>query len=143
SCRRKPAAKTRRTSSSRDQGKPRPFILRSSSWAGQPQPQHGAEIQPLADTNPIPPLTLQAASQMATSWSLLAPLAASSSFVTLNERTVSCMLSGHTQLPWGCCSCRDLLQQHRHVLSPPQATPLSHSSLLPSCCCCPRTPADG
>lgn len=43
SCRRKPAAKTRRTSSSRDQGKPRPFILRSSSWAGgRTRPRHRA-----------------------------------------------------------------------------------------------------
>lgn len=56
---------------------------------------HNPKIWLLADTRhhpsqPCPGLTLQAASQVATSWSLLGPLATSSSFVTLNERTVSC-----------------------------------------------------
>lgn len=58
------------------------------------EPKSGCRLRagttrPMA-SRPVPGLTLQAASQAATSSSLLGPLAASSSFVTLNERTVSC-----------------------------------------------------
>lgn len=54
SCRTKPAAKTRRTSSSRDQGKPRPFILRSSSWISERR-RHRCRVAPEAREVPARP----------------------------------------------------------------------------------------
>lgn len=61
----------------------------------------------------------------------------------LSRRRAGAVPGGHTQVPRGRSSYRDLPQQHRYVLCPRHVTPPFHSALLPSCCCCPRTPADG
>lgn len=73
-----------------------PQNQRHSSWQGPAPPVPtcpmgalGTAAQPPPGTG-SPPLTLQAASHAATSCSLPGPRAASSSFVTLKERTVSC-----------------------------------------------------
>ena len=136
SCMRKPAANTRRTRSSRDQGKPRPFSFCSSSWQVAKRPLHTVPTASGGRERPQPgteaPLTLQAVSHAATSCWLPGPFATSSSLVTLKERTVSC----RAWRAWGQQSCSG-----RWELGIGHPDP--HGSLLPSCCRCPRTPADG